>query len=182
MAHGSLYMLGAYVAVTVASKLGGALGYWGGIVAAAAAVALLGALIELALLRRIYHVAELFQLLATFALVLVIRDVVLAVWGSEELLGPRAHAKVAGQVDPAHDSRTINEELRRTGHIVSTDAGAFVHDAVAPDRIEIRIGEEGEGVTGLAAQRLRLLRRVDADGHRPHARRFERFQVVFDTP
>jgi branched-chain amino acid transport system permease protein len=90
MAHGSLYMLGAYIAYTCASTLGGVLGFWGGLVATAAAVALVGALIEILLLRRIYHVAELFQLLATFAVVLLLSDVVAALWGVEDLLGPRA--------------------------------------------------------------------------------------------
>ena len=90
MAHGSLYMLGAYIAYTCASKLGGMLGFWGGLVATAAALALVGTLIEVLLLRRIYHVAELFQLLATFALVLLLSDVVAALWGVEDLLGPRA--------------------------------------------------------------------------------------------
>src|SRR3982750_2502607 len=87
MAHGSLYMLGAYIAYTCASKLGGMLGFWGGLVATAAALALVGTLIEVLLLRRIYHVAELFQLLATFALVLLLSDVVAALWGVEDLLG-----------------------------------------------------------------------------------------------
>jgi ABC-type branched-subunit amino acid transport system permease subunit len=43
-----------------------------------------------ALLRRIYQSPELFQLLATFALVLIINDAVQFVWGPEDLLGPRA--------------------------------------------------------------------------------------------
>jgi branched-chain amino acid transport system permease protein len=90
MAHGSLYMLGAYLAYTAATHLGGVLGFWGGIVGAMLVVALLGALVEVLLLRRIYHVAELFQLLATFALVLILSDVVAAFWGVEDLLGPRA--------------------------------------------------------------------------------------------
>jgi branched-chain amino acid transport system permease protein len=42
------------------------------------------------LLRRIYRAPELFQLLATFALVLVIKDAALWLWGPDELLGPRA--------------------------------------------------------------------------------------------
>ncbi len=42
------------------------------------------------LLRRIYHAPELFQLLATFALVLIISDAALWLWGPEDLLGPRA--------------------------------------------------------------------------------------------
>ncbi|HET9043771.1 MAG TPA: ABC transporter permease, partial [Burkholderiales bacterium] len=65
-AHGSLYMLGLYVAYTLIERLGVTpLGFWGGIVGAALAVAVVGALIEILVLRRIYHAPELFQLLAT---------------------------------------------------------------------------------------------------------------------
>jgi len=90
IAHGSFYMVGLYLAYTFASSVGGALGFWGGIVAAAVLIGALGALIEVALLRRVYQAPELFQLLATFALVLIINDVVQFVWGPENLLGPRA--------------------------------------------------------------------------------------------
>src|SRR3954471_5717946 len=90
IAHGSLYMLGTYIAYSIANKLGGALGFWGGIVVTALLVGLLGALIEIVLLRRIYRAPELFQLLATFALVLVFNDAALWIWGPEDLLGPRA--------------------------------------------------------------------------------------------
>jgi len=90
IAHGSLYMLGIYLAYTFATRIEGGLGFWGGIVAAAAIVAVVGAVIEAVLLRRLYHAPELFQLLATFALVLVINDAVLWLWGPEDLLGPRA--------------------------------------------------------------------------------------------
>ncbi|TMH71586.1 MAG: ABC transporter permease [Betaproteobacteria bacterium] len=108
MAHGSLYMLGAYIAYTCATSLGGVLGFWGGVLATAAALALLGALIEIALLRRIYHAAELFQLLATFALVLLLSDVVAALWGVEDLLGPRApglrgSVEILGRQFPEYD-------------------------------------------------------------------------------
>ena len=90
IAHGSLYMLGTYIAYTFATHIGGVLGFWGGIVATAVLVGALGALIEVVLLRRIYRAPELFQLLATFALVLVINDAALWLWGPEDLLGPRA--------------------------------------------------------------------------------------------
>lgn len=94
-AHGSLYMLGLYIAYSLTewltAQLGaGAPGFWGGVLLAAAAVAAIGALVEILLLRRIYRAPELFQLLATFALVLVIKDAALYVWGAEELLGSRA--------------------------------------------------------------------------------------------
>src|ERR1039458_4788514 len=90
IAHGSLYMLGTYLAYSFATRIGGALGFWGGIVATALVVGAIGALIEVMLLRRIYRAPELFQLLATFALVLVINDAALWLWGPEDLLGPRA--------------------------------------------------------------------------------------------
>jgi branched-chain amino acid transport system permease protein len=90
IAHGSLYMLGTYVAATIASRVAGGLGFWGGILATALLIGLIGAAIEIALLRRIYRAPELFQLLATFALVLIISDAVLWLWGPEDLLGPRA--------------------------------------------------------------------------------------------
>src|SRR5258708_8183825 len=90
MAHGSLYMVGLYLAYSIATAIGGGWGYWAGVVVAALLVAALGALIEIVLLRRIYHVPELFQLLATFAVVLVLNDATLWLWGPEELLGERA--------------------------------------------------------------------------------------------
>jgi len=90
IAHGSLYMLGTYIAYSFATRIGGAFGFWGGIVLTALVVGAIGALIEFVLLRRIYRAPELFQLLATFALVLVINDAALWLWGPEDLLGPRA--------------------------------------------------------------------------------------------
>ncbi len=91
-AHGSFYMLGAYIAVTVISALGGQDGFsfWGGILLAACLVAVIGALVEMMILRRIYAAPELFQLLATFGVVLMIQDITLYVWGPEDKLGPRA--------------------------------------------------------------------------------------------
>src|SRR5919206_3408199 len=93
-AHGSLYMLGAYVAVTIVPRLldlmPGAPGFWLGILLSSLAVGALGILMEVLLLRRIYGAPELFQLLATFGVVLVVQDLVLQVFGPQDILGPRA--------------------------------------------------------------------------------------------
>ena len=89
-AHGSFFMVGIYVAYSLVANLGGTIGFWPSLLLAALAVGVLGALVEILLLRRIYKAPELFQLLATFALGLVIKDGVLWFWGPEELLGPRA--------------------------------------------------------------------------------------------
>lgn len=108
-AHGSLYMLGAYVAYSLVERLGTAGGsFWLAILAAALAVALLGLLLEITLLRKIYHAPELLQLLATFGVVLVVQDAVLMIWGPEDLLGPRAPGlagamRILGQAIPQYD-------------------------------------------------------------------------------
>ena len=69
---------------------------------------MLGVLIEVVLLRPIYRAPELFQLLATFALVLVINDATLWLWGPEDLLGPRA----PGLREGGRNARTPLAELR----------------------------------------------------------------------
>lgn len=114
-AHGSLYMLGIYVAYSIIGLLGGTegwAGFWGGIAIAALAVGVVGAMIEMLLLRRIYHAPELFQLLATFGVVLVVKDFVLWVWGPEDLLGPRAPGlrgavEIFGKPFPEYDLALI---------------------------------------------------------------------------
>ena len=108
-AHGSFFMVGIYIAYTLVERLGaGPLGFWPALALAAVAVGVLGALIEMVLLRRIYKAPELFQLLATFALVLVIKDAVLWLWGPDELLGPRApglagSVAILGRQFPSYD-------------------------------------------------------------------------------
>jgi len=97
-AHGSFFMVGIYVAYSLVAKLGTGLGFWPALLLSAVVVGALGALVEVVLLRRIYKAPELFQLLATFALVLVIKDAALWIWGPEELLGPRAPG-LSGSVD-----------------------------------------------------------------------------------
>ncbi|MDN3564032.1 ABC transporter permease [Paeniroseomonas aquatica] len=90
-AHGSLYMLGAYLAWTLVTSLPrGHLGFWGGVLGAAVLVGLIGLVVEVLLLRRIYRAPELFQLLATFGVVLIVQDLALLTWGAQDLLGPRA--------------------------------------------------------------------------------------------
>src|SRR5678816_990563 len=93
-----------YVAVWLAARIG----FWAAVPLAALAVAALGACIEMALLRRIYRAPELLQLLATFALVLIVRDFALWAWGPEDLLGPRAPGfagavEIAGRAFPQYD-------------------------------------------------------------------------------
>ncbi|MBB1592995.1 ABC transporter permease [Achromobacter sp. UMC46] len=89
-AHGSFYMLGIYLAWTFTTYFGDGAGYWAGLLLAALATGLIGAAAEWLVLKRLYQAPELFQLLATFALVLIIGDAALAVWGPEDLFAARA--------------------------------------------------------------------------------------------
>ena len=112
-AHGSLYMLGAYIAYSAIGRFGATVpGYWLAVLAAALAVGAIGVMIEILLLRRIYHAPELLQLIATFGVVLIIKDATLALWGPEDLLGPRARGfsgaiEIAGRVLPQYDALLI---------------------------------------------------------------------------
>jgi len=82
-AHGSLYMLGAYFIYAVTLHLAGPGGFVIALLAAPLGVALVAAAIEMGLLRRIYVQEEIYQLLLTYALVLIIDDVAKIVFGPE---------------------------------------------------------------------------------------------------
>lgn len=107
-AHGSLYMLGAYTGYSLMQVVPGAVGFWGSIVLAGVAVGLIGVLIEMLVLRPVYRAPELFQLVATFGVILVIQDLALLIWGPEDLLGPRAPGlrgvyRIMGEPIPKYD-------------------------------------------------------------------------------
>jgi len=81
MAHGSLYMIAAFVTVVVAEKLGLAFGFWGGLLAALIITGVIGAIIEIVVLRRVYRAEHLVQLLGTYALTLIIAGLVRIIFG-----------------------------------------------------------------------------------------------------
>ena len=89
-AHGSFYMLGAYVAWQIAHGSRPVTGsFWLAVLGAALAVALLGGVIERLLLRHLYGREELYQLLFTYALVLILGDAAKLLWGTQQLSVPR---------------------------------------------------------------------------------------------
>src|SRR6266545_2567687 len=76
-AHGSLYMLGAYLSFTLL----GFVNFGLATVAAAAGVAVIGLLLERVFIRRIYRAPLLYQLLLTYAFILVFDDLAKVIWG-----------------------------------------------------------------------------------------------------
>ncbi|NCX85699.1 MAG: branched-chain amino acid ABC transporter permease [Rhodobacteraceae bacterium] len=79
LAHGSLYMIGAFIAAAVASATGS---FILALVAALSAAALAGAFVEMTIIRKLYNRDHLDQVLATFALILIFSEGTRWVFGS----------------------------------------------------------------------------------------------------
>jgi branched-chain amino acid transport system permease protein len=94
LAHGSLYMAGAYLAARVHQSSGSFVGAV--LVAMAATVAIAGVL-EILIVRRLYPRGHLAQVVATFGLILIADDAVKAIWGPSPVLAPTP-AALAGPV------------------------------------------------------------------------------------
>ena len=174
-AHGSFFMVGIYVAYTLVERLGTGLGFWPALLLAALAVGVLGALIEMVLLRRIYKAPELFQLLATFALVLVIKDAVLWLWGPDELLGPARAGPVGLGRDPRPPVPGLRPvpDRRRPGGARPGVAAAHAHalrHAGARRHARPRDGQRARRQPGLAVHRgVRARRPARRPGRRAAA-------------
>jgi branched-subunit amino acid ABC-type transport system permease component len=98
-AHGSFYMLGAYLSWQLTQWLGATTGsFWLSVLGAALCVALLGVVVERLLLRHLYGREDLYQLLLTYALVLILGDAARIIWGTQQLAMPRP-AGLAGSFE-----------------------------------------------------------------------------------
>jgi branched-chain amino acid transport system permease protein len=78
LAHGSLYMVGSYLASSVALATGS---FWIALPVAILGAGLVGLVLEVALMRRLYQRDHLAQVLATFAVILIADDLVKLIWG-----------------------------------------------------------------------------------------------------
>lgn len=87
-AHGSFYMLGAYVSFAIMKHLGPH--FYLGLLLAPLVVCAIGWLMERFFLRRVYHLALPYQLLLTFAFVLVFDNLVTIIWGAGSIRPPMA--------------------------------------------------------------------------------------------
>ncbi|PSM20114.1 MULTISPECIES: branched-chain amino acid ABC transporter permease [Nitratireductor] len=77
LAHGSFYLLGGYIGLSVLNQTGS---FWLAILVAAALVAVIGMVLQRVLLERV-HGNELGQVLMSFGVLLVISDLALWFWG-----------------------------------------------------------------------------------------------------
>lgn len=92
VAHGSLYMIGAFMAFTISQLAGGGTaGFWLALVGAPLGVALVSLVAERALFQYLYEREHLMLILLTFAFSLVFGDLVKLVWGPEYKSVPVPH-------------------------------------------------------------------------------------------
>ncbi|MDH3668878.1 MAG: branched-chain amino acid ABC transporter permease [Paracoccaceae bacterium] len=94
LAHGALYMLGAYVGVSAAAHLGG---YWSALVLGPLAVMAIGIVLYLTLIKRMRRAGPMNQVLVTFGLIFVIVDIVRILWG-DVALGLAEPASLSGPI------------------------------------------------------------------------------------
>ncbi len=85
-AHGSLYMLGAYMAFTFYAHLGW--NFWLSLVLATVSIGLVGLVMERFFLKRMYDVDIAYQLILTFGFILIFSDLARLVWGDVFLIPP----------------------------------------------------------------------------------------------
>jgi branched-chain amino acid transport system permease protein len=82
IAHGSFYMYGAFLVTAVVGAAGGGR-FWLALAAAPLALAGMGTIVEVAVLRRVYRRDHLVQLVVTYALFLIFADLALRFWGTQ---------------------------------------------------------------------------------------------------
>ncbi|MGH7394577.1 MAG: branched-chain amino acid ABC transporter permease [Candidatus Methylomirabilales bacterium] len=104
-AHAALFMLAAYLAAQVTTSAGS---FWAALLLVPPAMALVGAALERTLLRRVYDLPVPYQLLLTFGVILIIKDVIKLLWGtaSKTLAEPpvlRGSAAVLGRDYPLYN-------------------------------------------------------------------------------
>jgi len=109
-AHGSLFMMGAYLAFTFYGLL--QLPFWVAIVLSLLGVGLLGLIMEWGFLRRIYGIDEAYQLLLTFGFILILDDAVKIIWGGVFKIPPipaflDGGWRVFGRLFPVYNSFVI---------------------------------------------------------------------------
>ncbi|MBP0482115.1 branched-chain amino acid ABC transporter permease [Sagittula salina] len=85
LAHGVLYMVGAYLIATFAAATGS---FWWGLLLTLPAAVVVGLVIEAVVMRRLYARSHLDQVLATFGLVMMANEAVKMIWGTSPLSVP----------------------------------------------------------------------------------------------
>lgn len=153
LAHGSLYMIGAFACAAVAAATGS---FWLGLAASLAAAAAAGAIIEIAVIRRLYDRDHLDQVLATFALILILSEGTRWLFGSFPLyldIPPL----LQGSVPLPGGSRYQLYRLAIIAVGVAVAAGLFLLISRTRLGMRIRAGESDREMIGALGVDIRTL-------------------------
>lgn len=153
LAHGSLYMVGAFVAATVAGWTGS---FVLGLLAALPAAALVGIAVEVIALRHLYERDHLDQVLATFGLILFFNELVTILWGPRAVfLDPPAWLSGAVEVVPGAPYPAFRLAILAIGLLVA----GFLYWLVARTRLGmlIRAGASNREMVGALGVDIKLL-------------------------
>lgn len=127
-AHGSFYMLGAFLAFTLATAWGAGFGgFWLALLVAPLAVAAVSLAVERGLLRTIYNREHLLQMLLTYSLVLIFNDVIKLIWGVEFKSLPVPGALTGSFAFLGASLPRYNSFLLLVGPVVAVGLWLFLH-------------------------------------------------------
>ena len=155
IAHGSFYMLGAFLMTTLVGVKSG-ITFWFALLVATVIVGLIGATVEVSVMRRLYTREHLTQLVATFGLFLIFSDLALRAWGDKNRSLTPPHI-VAGRL-------TIGKAIFPAYDLVVIGAAAFTGIALwllltrTPMGWRIRAAVEDPEILAAGGTNLRLLR------------------------
>ena len=153
LAHGSLYMIGAYAAAWTQIQTGS---FLAGIAAGITAAALLGMALEAAILRRLYAREHLDQVLATFGVILFCNEAVAMIFGRQPLMaGPPPWLSGSVQIIPGVPYPVYRLAIIGTGLVVA--AGLYVLIAHTRIGMLVRAGATNRELVGALGVRIGLL-------------------------
>jgi branched-chain amino acid transport system permease protein len=153
LAHGSFYMIGAYVGATVTAHTGS---FLLGVLAALPAAGLVGMVVEILVLRRLYDREHLDQVLATFGLILFFNELTRILWGRQPLFMD-VPALLSGTVDIIPGAPYPAYRLAVIG--VGIAVAVFLYVLITRSRIgmQIRAGASNREMAGALGVNIHLL-------------------------
>jgi branched-chain amino acid transport system permease protein len=153
LAHGSFYMIGAYVGATVAAGTGS---FVLGVAAALPAAAIAGMLVETVVLRRLYKKDHLDQVLATFGLIMFFNEITRVVWGRQPLFMD-VPAWLSGSIEIVPNVPYPVYRIAVIG--VGIAVGLFLYLLFTRTRIgmQIRAGASNREMAGALGVNIRML-------------------------
>jgi len=153
LAHGSLYMVGAYLMASFVQATGS---FWIALPLALVATALVGAALEVTLLRTLYERDHLTQVLATFAIILIANEAVRLIWGTQSIM-LNAPPSLTGPVELPGGMRYASYRLAIIG--VGTAVAVLLYFLVTKTKVGmlVRAGASNREMATAMGVNIRLL-------------------------